>query len=110
METEGVSTLSICGFARVLRGLLIFQDDFMLCVFEIFLKDALVKRITLRLTLVSVLKSVNKVNVLKLFLKSSFLCKCKMFEQTSNSYLIFVLEKVVLFLFSFRQCYPTISE
>ena len=110
MEREGISTLSICGFPRALRGLLIFENCFRVCVKKFLFGNALVWRFSLCLILVSVLKNVNKANVLKLFLKSSFLCKCKSFEQTSNNYLLYYSKRVILFLFSFRQCYPTISE
>ena len=48
MEREGVSTLSIRGFPWALRGLLIFQDAFVLCVFENVFENALVRQFSLR--------------------------------------------------------------
>ena len=60
------------------------------------------------ITLISVLKSVDKE-----FFESVFEMSCVSekvcFEQASRNYLL-LLERFVLFLLSFRQWYPTISE
>ena len=62
MEREGISTLSIRGFPRVLRYLLIFLKNVCVCVFlKIF--------VCFMITLVSVLKSVDKA-FLKIVLKA----------------------------------------
>ena len=43
------------------------------------------------------------------FLKE-VLCKCKNCLSIAPRNCLLLLERVVIFLFSFRQCYPTISE
>ena len=63
------------------------------------------------ITLVSVLKSVEKENV---FLKVVLKCFCVgakkvVLSKHLRTYLL-ILKNVVLFPLSFRQCYPTISE
>ena len=61
------------------------------------------------ITLVAVLKSVDKANF---FCKVVFeMCKCKKFVLSiaSKKYLL-ILKRFVIFLLSFRQCYPTICE
>ena len=52
MEREGVSSLSICGFPRALRYLLILKTSFVFVCFEKF--DCFI------ITLISVLKGVIK--------------------------------------------------
>ena len=97
MERECVSILSIHSFLRALRCLAHFKIPCALCVLTNFLK-CLRATIYFMITLVSVLKSVDKANI---FLKVVFeMCKCRkfvLFEQASNNYLL-VLKKVCSFL------------
>ena len=61
MEREGVSTISLRSYLRALRGLLILKVLYALCVLKNVLK-CLSAAICFVLTLVSVLKSVDKAN------------------------------------------------
>ena len=110
MEREGVITLSIRSYLWALRGLLIFKIPLCFMCLKMFGKFLSVA-ICFVLTLVSVLKSVNKANVLKIcFLKCFCVGAKSCFEQTSNNYLLLYLKRFVIFLLPFRQRYPTISE
>ena len=65
MEREGVSTLSIYSYLRALRGFLLFEIPLCFVCLKMFGK-LLSAVICFALTLVSVLKNVDKANVLKM--------------------------------------------
>ena len=97
MEREGVSTLSIRSYLQALRGFLILKYLCALCIWKFVLKMPWYGR----LCNVSRECGESIQSVLKMFLKSSFLCKCKDVLSKLLTTIYFVLEKA-----SFFSSYP----
>ena len=103
MEREGVSTLSIRSYLQDLQLLAHLKCLVFVCMKKYFEKTPQCGELC---NVSRVVENVYKVSLKIFFLKRVYVWKVALFEQASKNYL--PTRKGLLF--SFRRCYPTISE